>query len=223
MAEKKSPKPRRPFLDRAFATDSTMVRILNGLSDMVVLNLLCILCSLPVFTAGASITACCQYSNRILNESDSGVLRGFFGAFRENFKYVTPIWLGILLCGGVLYADNFIMMKMAEGAVRTISRTAVWAGWIALLVEAIYVFPLIVVFENTRRACVKNALLIAIRHLPQTVLMFAISLSPVWISYLLPGIMGWMMFVVLVIGIEGIIMANTVILRKIFPLYMPKT
>lgn len=223
MAEKKSPRPRRPFLERAFAPDSAFVRILNGLSDMVVLNLLCIVCSLPVLTAGASIAACCQYSNRILKESDSGVLRGFFGGFRENFKYVTPIWLGVLLCGAVLYADNFIMMKMAEGIARTISRTAVLAGWIVLLVEAIYVFPLIIVFENTRRACVKNALRIAARHLPQTALMLVISLSPVWISYLLPGMTGWVLFAVLVIGIEGIIMANTAILQKIFPLYMPKT
>lgn len=222
MAEKKKPKPRQGFLSRAFSPDSSFVRILNGLSDMVILNLLCILCSLPVVTAGASITACCQYSNRILNESDSGVLRGFFGGFRDNFKQATPIWLGVVLCGGVLYADNLILVGMADGMIRSISRTAVLACWIALLAEVIYVFPLIAVFENTRRACAKNALRIAIRHLPQTLLLFVITLLPGLIVLLLPVTVGWMVFFMLVIGVEAVIMANTAVLRKIFPLYMPK-
>lgn len=222
MDEKKKVKPRQGFLNRAFSPDSTFVRVLNGLSDMVILNLLCIFCSLPVVTAGASITACCQHSNRILNESDSGVLRGFFGSFRDNFKQATPIWLGVLLCGGVLYVDNLILVGMADGMIRSLSRTAVLACWIALLAEVIYVFPLIAVFENTRRACMKNALRIAIRHLPQTVLLFAVTLLPGLIVLLLPGTVGWMVFFMLVIGVEAIIMVNTAVLRKIFPLYMPK-
>lgn len=220
MAKKKSSGPH--FLDRLFAPESTFVRILNGLSDMVILNLLCVLCSLPIVTAGASIAACCQYSNRILKESDSGVLRGFFHGFGESFKQATPIWLGVLLCAGVLYADNVILVQMVDGIARSVSRTAVLVGWIVLLVEVIYVFPLIVVFENTRRTCAKNALRIAVRHLPQTVLMFAVNLLPVLVVLLLPGTAGWVLFVMLVIGIEGIIMVDTVILRKIFPLYMPK-
>lgn len=220
MAKKKSSYPRS--IDRLLVPDGTFVRILNGLSDMVILNLLCILCSMPVVTAGASIAACYQYSNRVLQERDSGVLRGFFRGFRENFKQATPIWLGVLLCVGVLYADNVILVRMMDGVARSVSRTAVLAGWIVLMVEVIYVFPLIVVFDNTRRACAKNALRIAIRHLPQTILMFAINLSPVLIILLLPDTMGWVLFIMLVIGVEGIIMADTVILKRIFPLYMPK-
>lgn len=219
MAEKKNSR-RRP-LEGAFAPESNLIRVLNSLSDMIILNLLCILCSLPIITAGASIAACCQYSNRILKESDSGVLRGFFDGFRENFKQATPIWLGIVFCAGVLYTDNWILVQM-DGTLRTVLRTVVLIGGIILQVETIYVFPLIVVFENTRRACTKNALLIALRHLPQTVLMFVISMTPVWIICLLPGTAGWMLFFMLVIGLEGIIMANTLILEKIFPLYMPK-
>ncbi len=204
-----------------FAPDGEFVRVLNGLSDMIILNLLCVLCSLPIVTAGASITSCYRYSFRILQERDTGVVRGFFRGFRENFRQVTPVWLGLLAVAGVLYADWNISAQIG-GTFQTVLRTVVLVGGVLLLTELVYVFPLMATFINTRRACLKNALIMGVRHLPQTLAMFLITLSPVWVTALLPSAVGWLVFIGLVIWVEIIIMGNTAFLSRIFPLYMPK-
>ncbi|MCM1144516.1 MAG: hypothetical protein NC407_07380 [Lachnoclostridium sp.] len=43
-------------MDRFFALDSPLMRILNRVADLMILNFLMIICCIPVITAGASFT-----------------------------------------------------------------------------------------------------------------------------------------------------------------------
>lgn len=44
-------------MGRFFDLDSPLMSALNKLADLIILNILVIICSLPVFTIGASMTA----------------------------------------------------------------------------------------------------------------------------------------------------------------------
>ena len=86
----------------------------------------------------------------------------------------------------------------------------------------IYIFPVLSRFFNTIRGTLKNSLLMAIAHLPYTVLMLVITVAPVLLTFyngytLWYGILVWLMA-----GFAAIAYANSFFLKKIFKKYMPK-
>ena len=44
-------------MDRLFNMDNKFFVFMGRVADLIILNLLCILCCLPIVTAGASVTA----------------------------------------------------------------------------------------------------------------------------------------------------------------------
>ena len=88
-------------MSRPFSSESPLFSKLNTLADLVLLNLLTILCSLPVVTAGASITAL-YYTMYKLRNQEAKLYRAFFKAFKENFKQATIIWLVLLVIGALI-------------------------------------------------------------------------------------------------------------------------
>ena len=55
--------------------------------------------------------------------------------------------------------------------------------------DRLYVFPVLSKFYNTIRATVRNALLMSIRHLPQTIAMLAITIIPVILTLTIAEVM----------------------------------
>ena len=80
---------------------------------LLVVNALWVICSLPIFTIGASSCAACYVCLKLLNEEDGNVVSWFFKSFKENFKQGTIIWLfsapafyAVTLCWGLLTGDD---------------------------------------------------------------------------------------------------------------------
>ena len=86
-------------------TDSFVVRALNKLTDLLVLNILFIVCSLPVVTMGAALTAMYAVSLRSVRYGDGYVVPTFFKAFKRNFAQSTAAWLIVLAAGALLFID----------------------------------------------------------------------------------------------------------------------
>ena len=161
---------------RLFSYDSPIIRALSQIFDLIVLNLLFLVCSLPVVTAGASLTAMLRVVQSMVYQTDSGVIRPFFRAFRENFKAVTPIWLLFVLIAVSLVCDA-MLVNMLGGAQ--------WWYTVIMIVAAVvlsmkvYLFPMLARYENTLGKQLKNALILAIAHLPSTAVMLILELAPV--------------------------------------------
>jgi len=88
--------------------DSRFSQILIKLSYTCWLNLLWIICSLPVFTIGASTTALYTVTLKMADDNESEITKTFFRAFRDNFPQATRIWLILLVIGVVLGGDGYI-------------------------------------------------------------------------------------------------------------------
>ena len=88
-----------------FNMDSPIMRFLSRVCDLIILNLLTIVCCIPVFTAGASITALFSVTLKMVKGEESYIVRGFFKGFKENFKQSTIIWLIIAVLGFFLFMD----------------------------------------------------------------------------------------------------------------------
>ena len=164
-----------------FSPDSKLMQIISRITDLILLNVLFLLTCLPVFTVGAAATALYTMCFRLMREEYGSITKGYFQAFRANFRQSTLIW-GLLLVAAVpaLYYLSWILLL--ESILR-------YAGFLfvlillAALMVASFVFPWISQFENTTAQALKNALLLSISHLPRTSAILAINLTPLIVFY----------------------------------------
>lgn len=160
-----------------FSYDNGLFRALDKLGSLFVLNLLTILCALPLFTAGASFTALCYVTMKMVRDEETYVARDFFRSFRQNFRQATVLWLIIATFGAVLFFDYRIMSSLAgETAVAKAFMVLTMAVAVFYFVEVAYVFPVLAKFYNTIRQTMKNAMLMGISHFPQTVAILIIDM-----------------------------------------------
>ena len=83
-------------MQKLFSLDGRLVKTLTRLTDIIILNTLFIVCCLPIFTIGASLTALATMWHRLLKGEDTDLVFHFFRLFRTNFKQATVIWLTCL-------------------------------------------------------------------------------------------------------------------------------
>ena len=72
-------------------TDKPLFAVLTKLTYSAYLNILWLVCSLPIVTIGASTTALFYVTLKMAEDRDDGLTRMFFKAFRENFKPATKL------------------------------------------------------------------------------------------------------------------------------------
>ena len=93
-------------MGKILSIDSPLWMILNKITDTIVLSLLFIVTSVPIVTMGSSLCALYYMMFRIADNTEGHIVRGYFKAFKENFKKSTPVWLSAclqVLCLRVTY------------------------------------------------------------------------------------------------------------------------
>lgn len=171
------------FLD----IDSPLMHFLGKMADLMILNLLTLLCCIPIFTAGAAFTAMHYQVLKIVRDEECYVAKGYFKAFRENFRQATAIWLIMLLIAAVLGADFYIMYK-SDIEFHVIFRAIMGAIAIFTVFTLLYVFPAQAKFANPVFRTIKNALAMSILQAPKTILMAVLYLIPVVLFIYIPNV-----------------------------------
>ena len=195
---------------------------MSKVADLCILNVICVICCIPVITAGASITAMYYVTLKMVRNEEAYIIRSFFKSFRQNFKQATIINLIMLVVGAVLYVD-LNMAKTMAGSAGQIFRVIFGAFILVYFIMFLYVYPVLARFYNTIRNTIKNALFMAVRHLPYTVVMAVIAVCPVLLLYVDSYQIQSTLFVLfLLMGFALIAYCNSFFLVKIFDLYMPK-
>ena len=87
-----------------FAPDGKLAGFLNALGNLIVLNILTLICSIPIFTFGASMTALYTMVMRMARKEDGKIISEYFKAFKANFKQATILWL---IFGGLIAFMTF--------------------------------------------------------------------------------------------------------------------
>lgn len=164
-------------MKKLFDPDSPILRFLTQAAELAWLNILWVVCSLPVFTLGASTAALCTAVRNMIRESGHWNSAAFFRAFRDNFKKSTLLWLILLAALALLGADVYILRALfPEQLFWLVLPGVCFALWLMVFIWA---FPLTATFENTLWNTIKNAVLLGVGYLPRTLLMAVIHLLPV--------------------------------------------
>ena len=195
---------------------------MSKVADLCILNIICVICCIPVITAGASITAMYYVTLKMVRNEEAYIVRSFFKSFKQNFKQATIINLIMLLIGVVLYIDLNVSKAMQGGAGQ-IFQVIFMAFVLIYFILFLYVYPVLARFYNTIKNTIKNALFMAIRHLPYTVVMVLIAACPLLLLLVKSYQIQSTLFVLfLLMGFALIAYCNSYFLAKIFDNYMPK-
>lgn len=169
-------------MSKLFDLDSPIMRFLNRMADIIILNILMIICCIPIITVGAAFTAMHYVLLKMVRDEEGYLVRGFFKSFVRNFKQATLIWLLMLLVMMVFVGD-WLIFRFSGVEFPKVLVIGVTAVGIIMLMVMMYVFPLLARFDNTIRKTIGNALLLAFANLPRTILMAVCYALPLVIAY----------------------------------------
>lgn len=210
---------------KLFSYDNPIWQFMSRVWDLMILNVLCILCCLPIITAGASVTALYYVTLKMAENRESHIYSSFFKAFKQNLLQSTVIEIILVVLGGALWLDVWFFVLGGQTLTAdtflasTPARIAIYAvvGMfiMAYLLLASYIFAVQARFVNPIRRTIMNAFLMSLRHLPTTV---AIILLDVFFLFLMINYVPWLLFWL----IAAPVYLNSIFLSRVFKKYMPE-
>ena len=172
------------FLRSFLGNDSFFGRLMYRLGVIMLGNLLFIICAIPVFTVGASLSGLyylCLRARRDRCRGNVRIFQTFFKGFRENFKHATLGWLAMLALAVFL----FLEISWCDQFSAPVSYFKY--GLIALLildaVAFMYFFPNVAAFRSDARGVVANTAYFAFSRPHYLVCVAALHVLPVLATY----------------------------------------
>ena len=137
------------------AFDSPVMRAISRASDYVLVNLLWVVCSVPVFTAGAAMCAKYYVGMKIYRGEEPAVIRSFFSSFTKNLKQ-TIIPTVVMECILALLVADWVYLVRNESA--TVYKWGLFVVSIVFLMMVFCFFPIIARYEIKTVDALKMAL-----------------------------------------------------------------
>ncbi len=184
-----------------FSPDSPLISALSKLADLIIINLLFIVCSIPIFTIGASWTAMYYVTVKMAKNEESYVTKDFFKSFKLNFRQATCIWLINLIVLSVMGMDVIIVARGIIGKLPQPLVILMIVMGVFVIAVMMYVYPVLSHFENTVKNTIKNSFLLVISNFPYTLMFLAVTAIVVGLAFTDIGIK--ILPVYILLGISG--------------------
>ncbi|MFL0564758.1 YesL family protein [Microbacterium sp. 179-I 1D1 NHS] len=173
-------------------------RAVQGLSsflEFVALNILFLLCCVPIVTIGASTSALLEVTRRYADEEGGRPLRDFLPALARNFLPATGLSL-ILLTASVALAFSGVFWLSAPEPLLTGLAALAFAGAAYAVAAFIHAMGLVAAYRAPFRQTLKNALLLPAAEPLRTLALLVIPVTVVCLVIVFPPTM----FLVATIG-----------------------
>ena len=148
--------------NRIFDVDNAVFRAIDTIGKIFILNLYWVICSLPIFTIGAS-TSALLYASMKLHDKEGYVTSNFFSSFKENFKQATEICLIYLVIGVCMQGAAMILA-------------------IPYFLSLLYVFGVQSRFVNPVKDTIRYSFFMALRNMKCTIQMAILMILLVWVN-----------------------------------------
>ncbi len=155
-----------------FRSDGMLMRAMSDLMSLVIVNVLTLIFSIPIITAGASLSAMHYVLYQMAENGEGKIAATFFREFKNNLKNATPIALIFYVLLGIGFLDYRIFS--GAGGIGDVVLITLYAGAMILMCLFVWVFPLTAKFVYSTGGAFKNAMILSATHLPRTLLMIVI-------------------------------------------------
>jgi len=158
-----------------FSLDGPLNRIGGYIADTLILSLMWILFSIPLFTIGASTAALFYVSTRRIAEREGYITSDFWHAFKSNFKKATKLWLMVFVAAFVLIFNIFNVQHV--GRMGPLVGIAQIIFLIQLWFICIFLFPMTARFDMGIKQTIKSSFFMGNRHILTSITCTALAIA----------------------------------------------
>jgi uncharacterized membrane protein YesL len=206
----------RGFLDN----ESTFGRLMTRCGIVIGANLMFVLFSMPVVTAGASFVA--LYHVMLKTLRGDGVInpfKQFWIGFKNNFKQATIYWIILLILVFLGYVDVTFCRQV--GGVFEYFMYAIYALGIVALVITLILFPTMAAFADTIPHLMRNALYFAVQKPFRLLVILFFNVFPMYLTYTDAQMQPLYAFLWCTCGFGAVALLGSTLLLPSFQVYLP--
>ena len=157
--------------------ESPLISGMTTVADLLLLNFLWLVTSLPIVTVGASTAALYRVAMDMHQQKGDRLLKRYFQAWKANWKQATAIWIpsaAVL----VLFLAAFRSFETLDGILGAPVKLVLCFVTLVMILVNAYAYAYLGFFEDKVAVIVKNSLGAAVQKLPVTALIALINLAP---------------------------------------------
>ena len=207
------------ILGGLLSNESKFGRLMTRLGIIIGANLMFVLFSLPLATAGAALAALYHVMFKTLR--GSGVLnpfRAFWNGFRANFKQASLVWLAALAFAALAWAD--IRFVLHIGGAAALFRYPIYALCFVFASVLLYFFPTLAAFDATIPGLVRNSLFFLLKKPWKSVIIWFFNVFPLYLTYTDLQMMPLYAFIWFFFGFGAVAMIGAALLLPEFRPYL---
>ena len=169
-----------------FAYDGKVMEILNKTGEIILLNIIFLICCLPVITIASALTSFYYAMIKSVRRERGNPVREFMRSMKRTIAKGSLLTLGIFLWMGALLYGRWMLLNGPGGAV-SFQRVLYDVLIVLSIFFLIYIFPVFSRFEMKLSGIVKLSFVMSIRYLPVTAAVAVGSAAVGWLLiYYLP-------------------------------------
>lgn len=195
---------------KIFEFDGPVFRFISTLVDLIFLNILIIIFSIPIITIGASFTAG-HFTALKMRRGEGTMVKTFWKSFKMNFVQSTILEIVLV----VLAVMTLFLVSAAGGdleKMESLIHLFILFFWVCIFFTVMWAFPLQARFINPLLVTLRNAYGLSVRHMLRTIYMLIVYLLPIVLVVLNVKFIS----IVVLFGISGPIYISVLMYNKIF-------
>lgn len=197
-------------MSNIFNLDSKFMQFMNKFADLMLLNVITVICCIPIITIGPAITAMHYVLLKMYRNEGGYLMKNYFKSFKENFRQ--SIVLGLIYTAiAVIVIIDIIYIRQMPNVSLVIEIVVIVAAVLSAF-SFVWVFPLQCRYVNKIRTTVKNSFMVGALNFTKSIMMILISIAPVlvlaWTNAAVP--------VVFLLGLTVPAYVQTMLYSKVF-------
>lgn len=201
-------------MKNGFDIDNPFFAFMGALADIVIVNILFLICSVPVITMGASLSAMYGTMRRMREGHLTSAGACFIQAFRHSLRKSIPSWLLQLFTGVILFFDLYYVGMAPKTAVWNLIGMVTGGMLLIWMMITCYLLPAGIYVGKKIRPALAQSMYLAVRNLPYTAGMVLLNSIPVVCVMLGTYFMGVVTPIYMTAGFGITAYLNTMLLEK---------
>lgn len=197
-----------------FNPESRGSNLLTTVCDLIVVNLLFIITSLPIITIGASLTSLYNITFQIVN-GETILYRDFFKTFTKKFVKSTLVWISTLVVLSILVFNLYLVYNVISKDF-ILLQIPIFIVLFIVIILIVYAFPLLSQFNDKLSTTIKNAILLGLGNFPTSVFLTVLHGSIIFFLLLKNTASVVIFSLLLFFGLSLIALVDSFFLNRIF-------
>ncbi|MDB1694149.1 DUF624 domain-containing protein [Enterococcus casseliflavus] len=200
-----------------FHSENFFARIAWKFSQLLLLNVLLLFFSLPLFTIGAAITAGSKVATDLIEGKAPAVVQQFWSTFCQSFRKSTLIWLGLLISLWLLTADWLYYFQLkGTPDLFTVGLVICTFMWLQFFQVS---FFLLARYDSEIKTILLNSIKVAAKHPFKILSLHLLTAAPIVIMLLSPYALVFSMYIACFFGLSCFLYVRCQLLLAIFKKY----